>query len=202
MPERAPSRRALAATIVALIAASAMLGCAAMLGWAELDVQEPLRGIVRVRVNGSAVLPALSPLALLALAAVAAVLATGGWARWLLGALLLVAAVPPIVAVLRVADGRWLTGAAMSAVELPARSVLVGTTMVLFAGPALAAGGALLLAAAGVMLGVRGHRMPRLGRRYQAPTARRNGPHHGSPEGQFWERMDAGEDPTASGHPR
>jgi uncharacterized membrane protein (TIGR02234 family) len=202
VPERAPSHRALTATIVALIAASAMLGGAAMLGWAQLDVQVPLRGIVRVRVNGSAVLPALAPLALLALAAVAAVLATGGWARWLLGALLLVAAAPPIVAVLRVADGHWLTGAALSAVELPARSVLVGTTMVLFAGPALAAGGALLLAAAGVALGVRGHRMPRLSRRYQAPTARSNGPHQVSPEGQFWERMDAGEDPTASGHPR
>jgi hypothetical protein len=202
VPERAPSRRALAATIVLLIAASAMLGGAAMLGWAQVAVQVPLRGIVQVRADGSAVLPALGPLAVLALAAVAAVLATGGWARWLLGALLLVAAVPPIVAVLRVLDGRWLTGAALSAVELPARSVPVGTATVLFAGPTLAAGGAALLAAAGVALGVRGHRMPRLGRRYQAPTARLNGPYHVPPDGQFWERMDAGEDPTASGYPR
>ena len=185
-----------------LIAASAMLGGAAMLGWAQLDVQVPLRGIVQVRINGSAVLPALDPLALLALAAVAAVLATPWWARWLLGALLLVAAVPPIVAGLRVRGGRWLTGVALSAVELPARSVPVGTATVLVAGPALAAGGAALLAAAGVALGVRGHRMPRLGRRYQAPTARLNGPYHVPPDGRFWERMDAGEDPTASGYPR
>jgi hypothetical protein len=177
-----------------------MLGVAAMLGWAQLAVREPLRGIVAVRVDGSAVLPALGPLALLALAAVAAVLATGGWARWLLGGVLLVAAAPPIVAVLRVADGRWLTGAAMSAVELPARSVLAGTTTVLFAGPALAAGGALLMAAAGVALVARGHRMPRLGARYQAPTTR---PNERQPlDGRFWERLDAGEDPTAPGHPR
>ncbi|MFY9808598.1 MAG: Trp biosynthesis-associated membrane protein, partial [Pseudonocardiaceae bacterium] len=142
----------------------------------------------------------LGPLALLALAAVAAVLATGGWARWLLGGLLLAAAAPPIIAVVQVADGRWLTGAAMSAVELPARSVLVGTTAVLFAGPALAASGALLMAAAGVALAVRGHRMPRLGRRYQAPTARSN--ERMPLDGRFWERMDAGEDPTAPGHPR
>jgi hypothetical protein len=168
-----------------------MFGGAAVLGWAQVDVQAPLRGIVQVRVDGSAVLPVLGPLAVLALAAVAAVLATGGWARWLLGVLLLVAAVPPIVAVVRVADGRWLTGAAMSP---------VGTTTVLFAGPALAAGGALLVAAAGVALVARSHRMPRLGRRYQAPTARPNG--QLLPDGRFWERMDAGEDPTAPGHPR
>ncbi|MGH3717541.1 MAG: Trp biosynthesis-associated membrane protein [Pseudonocardiaceae bacterium] len=199
MPERAPSRRALAATIAALVVASAMLGGAATLGWAQLDVRVPLRGIVQVRVNGSAVLPVLGPLATLALAAVAAALATAGWARWLLGAVLLAAAVPLVVAVSRVAEGRWLPGAAMSAAELPARSVPLGAA-VLFAGPALAANGALLLAAAGVTLGVRGHRMPRLGRRYQAPTSRPRGDLPSS--GRFWERMDSGEDPTASGYPR
>jgi hypothetical protein len=198
--ERAPARGALAAVIVALIAASVLLGVSALLGWAQLDVREPLRGTVAVRADGSAVLPALSPLALLALAAVAAVLATGGWARWVLGALLLAAAVVPIVAVLRVViEGRWLTAAVLAAVQLPARSVPVGTTTVLVAGPALAGGGAFLVAAAGVALVVRGHRMPRLGRRYQSPTARHN---ELTPEGRFWERMDAGEDPTESGHPR
>ncbi len=200
MPERAPARGTLVAVIVALIAASVLLGVSALLGWAQLDVREPLRGIVAVRVDGSAVLPALSPLALLALAAVAAVLATGGWTRWLLGALLLVAATLPIVEVLRVADGRWLTGAATAAAELPARSVPLGTTTVLFAGPALAAGGALLVAAAGVALVARGHQMPRLGRRYQSPTARQN--ERTLPDGRFWERMDAGEDPTEPGDPR
>jgi hypothetical protein len=188
------------ATIVLLIAASAVLGGAAMLEWAQVDVQVPLRGIVHVWVDGSAVLPALGPLALLALAAVAAVLATGGWVRWLLGALLLVAAVPPTIVVLQVADGRWLTSTAMSAAELPARSVPVGTATVLFAGPTLATAGAALLAAAGIALVVRGHRMPRLGRRYQAPTGRPHG--QVLSDGPFWERMDAGEDPTASGHPR
>ena len=183
-----------------LIAASPTLAGAAMLGWAQVEVQVPLRGIVPVRVVGSAVLPALTSLALLAVAAVAAVLATGGWVRWPLGALLLVAAAPPVIAALRVADGRWLTGVAMSAAELPARSVPVGTATALVAGPALAAGGGLLLATAGVALVVTGHRMPRLGRRYQAPMARLNG--QVPPDGRFWERMDAGEDPTAPGHPR
>jgi hypothetical protein len=199
--ERPAARRVLLATIVALIAASAALGGAAALGWAHIDVQTPLRGIVGVRLAGSEVLPVMGPLAAVALAAVAAVLATGGRVRWLLGALLLGAAAPPTIAVLRVFDARWLTGIAMSAAQRPARSVPVGSATAVFAGPALAAAGAALLAAAGVALIGWGHRMPRLGRRYQAPVARSDG---GVPpdDGRFWERMDAGEDPTSPGHPR
>ncbi|MGH3966474.1 MAG: Trp biosynthesis-associated membrane protein, partial [Pseudonocardiaceae bacterium] len=150
MPEGPASRRALAATVVLLIAASAALGGAAMLGWARVGFHVPLRGIVEVRVDGSDAMPVLSALAVFALAAVAAVLATGGWVRWLLGALLLVAAVPLAVGVLRVADESWLTGAAVSATGLPARAVPAGIATVLLAGPGLAAGGAALLAAAGV----------------------------------------------------
>jgi hypothetical protein len=198
--ERATSRKALVATIVALVAAAAALGGSAALGWAQIEVQAPLRGIVPVRLAGSAVLPALGPLAVLALAAVAAVLASSGWMRWLLGVLLLGVAVPPTVAVLRALDGRWLAGAVMSAAQRPARSVPVGSATVLLAGPALAAIAAVLLAAAGIALVLRGHRMPRLGRRYQKPTARPNGQRF--PDGRFWERMDAGEDPTTPGHPR
>jgi hypothetical protein len=201
VPDRPASRRALLVTIAALITASAALAGAAALGWAQIDVQTPLRGIVKVRLAGSDVLAALGPLAAFALAVVAAVLATGGRARWLLGVLLLAAGAPPAVAVLRILDSRWLTGAALSAAQRPARSVPVGSVTVLFAGPALAAAGASLLAVAGALLIVRGHRMPRLGRRYQAPAARTAGPV--PPDGgQFWERMDAGEDPTAPGHPR
>jgi hypothetical protein len=200
VPERATSRKALVATSVGLIAASAALGGSAALEWAQMNVQAPLRGIVSVRLAGSAVLPALGPLAVLALAAVAAVLASSGWARWLLGVVLLGAAVLPTVAVLRVLDGRWLSGAGMSAAQRPARSIPVGSATVHFAGPALASVAAVLLAAAGVALILRGHRMPRLGRRYQTPTARPNG--QVPPDGRFWERMDAGEDPTAPGHPR
>jgi hypothetical protein len=198
--ERPPSRKALVATILALIVASAALGGSAALEWAQVEVQTPLRGVVPVRLAGSVILPALGPLAVLALAAVAAVLASGGWLRWLLGGLLLGAAIPPAVSVLRALDVRWLTGIAMSAAQRPARSIPLGSATVLPAGPALAAVATVLLAAAGVALVLRGHRMPRLGRRYQVPAARPNG--EVLPEGRFWERMDAGEDPTAPGHPR
>jgi Tryptophan-associated transmembrane protein (Trp_oprn_chp) len=187
-------------TIAVLIAASAALGGAAALGWAQVDVQAELRGIVQQRLTGAAVQPALGPLAVLAIAAVAAVLASSGWVRWLLGAVLLGATVLPAVAVLRALDDHWLTGAAMAATDRPARSVPVGTVTVLLTGPALALAGAVFLAVAGAMLVTRGHRMPRLGRRYDAPIAR---PDRQRPqEAGLWERLDAGDDPTAPGHPR
>ncbi|MGH3933783.1 MAG: Trp biosynthesis-associated membrane protein [Pseudonocardiaceae bacterium] len=205
MPDgAAASRRALAATVVLLIAAAAGLAGAGALGWAWVDLQVPRRGIVEVRVDGSELLPALAPLAVFALAAVAAVLATGGWARRLLGGLLLLAAVPPVLGVLMVTDEGWLIAAALPAAGWSAGSggsVEAGMVTMLPSGPGFAAGGAVLLVAAGVTLMVRGHRMPRLGRRYQAPTARRPGPSEESLDG-LWARMDAGEDPTAPGHPR
>ncbi|MGQ0774096.1 MAG: Trp biosynthesis-associated membrane protein [Pseudonocardiales bacterium] len=207
-------RRALLVAVFLLAAAAAALGGAAAAGWARVPFQVPLRGSVAVRVGGSDLLPALGlppvlgPLALLALATVAAVLAAGGWARRLLGALLLGAAVVPGWAVARLAEGPELNGlvaAATAAGGLPARSVLDGTVTLLFWGPTLAVVGAVLLACAGVVLVLCGHRMPRMGQRYRAPT--RLGPavpttsvpttHH-----ELWERIDAGEDPTVPGDPR
>ncbi|MGH3598752.1 MAG: Trp biosynthesis-associated membrane protein, partial [Pseudonocardiaceae bacterium] len=201
MREGSESRKALAVTIALLAAASAALEGAALLGWAQVGFQVPLRGIVEVRVHGSKVVPTLVPLSVFALAAVAAVLATSRWARWSLGALLLVAAAPPAFGALRVTDQSFLTGAAVSTAGLPARSVPTGAATVLVTGPGFAAGAAVLLAAAGIALMVRGNRMPRLGRRYQAPTAHLLAPPEGTPDGRLWERMDAGEDPTASGYP-
>ncbi|HKR48575.1 MAG TPA: Trp biosynthesis-associated membrane protein [Pseudonocardiaceae bacterium] len=195
-------RRAFVVTIALLVAASIALGAAAMLGWAQVGFQVPLRGIVEVRVPGSEVVPVLTPLAVFALAAVAAMLATGGWARWSLGALLLIAAAPPAFGALRMTDESWLTETAVSTAGLPARSVPAGTATVLAVGPGFAAAGAVLLAAAGAALVVRGHRMPRLGRKYQKHPDHPSTLPENSLEGRLWERMDAGEDPTAPGHPR
>lgn len=200
-------RRALVVAVFLLSAAAATLGGAATAGWARVWFQVPLRGTVAVRVDGSDLLPALGPLALLALASVAAVLATGGWARRLLGALLLGAALAPGWGVARLTQERGLIGAATATGGLPARSVPDGTVTLLPWGPALAAVGAVLIAGAGAALVLRGHRMPRMGRRYRTPTT--SGPttsrppqHHEPKYHELWERIDAGEDPTAPGDPR
>ena len=194
----AVGKRALAAAVVLLIAAAAALGAASALGWAQIGFQVPLRGIVGVRVVGADLVPTLGPLALLALAAVAAVFATGGWLRRVFGALLLCAAIPPAIGVLRVAEEGRLVGTALSSGGLPARSVPDGSVTVLVAGPVLGAAGAVLLGAAGAVLVLRGHRMPRMGRRYRAPVPR---PVELQDQ-ELWERIDAGEDPTGPGDPR
>lgn len=179
-----------------LVAAAAALGGTAALDWARVGFQVPLQGVVTVHLHGADLVPALGPLALLALAAVAAVAATGGWARRLLGVLLLAVAAPAVVGVAQVSDQARLVRSAAVAGELPGRAVPDRTITVLAAGPALAAAGAVLLAGAGAVLVLYGHRMPRMGRRYQAPTARPQRPQ------ELWERIDAGEDPTAQGDPR
>lgn len=196
------SRRALLSTVVLLAAAAAALGGASALGWALVGFQVPFRGIVELRVPGSDLIPALGPLALLALAAVAAVLATGGWLRRALGVLLLLAAVPPGLGVVRMGEEGRLVEAALSTGlstdRLPARAEPDGPVTVLFAGPATAAAGVVLLAAAGLVLIWSGHRMPRMGRRYRAPVPRTDE----LQDRELWERIDAGEDPTAPGDPR
>ena len=188
--------RPLVVSVVLLIAAAAALGGAAAAGWARAGFLVPLRGTVPVRVSGADLMPALGPLALLALAAVAALLGTGGWLRRLLGVLLVAVAVSLAVGVARVTDARRVSSVAAGG--LPARSVLDGTITVLAAGPALALAGAVLLAGAGTVLTLRGHQMPRLGRRYRAPVTRPSA----SQERQMWERIDAGEDPTVPDDPR
>lgn len=192
------SRRALLSTVLLLVAAAAALGGASALGWALVGFQVPFRGIVELRVVGSDLLPALGPLALLALAAVAAVLATGGWLRRMLGVLLVFAAVPPGLGVLRMGEEGRLVEAALSTDRLSARAVPDGSVTVLFAGPATGAAGVVLLAVAGLVLVWSGHRMPRMGRRYRAPVPRTGD----LQDRELWERIDAGEDPTAPDDPR
>ena len=87
---------------------------------------------------------------------------------------------------------------ALSAGRMPARAVPDGSVTVLLAGPVFAAVGTVLLVVAAVVLVLRGHRMPRMGRRYRAPTARPAEPQ----DQELWERIDAGEDPTVPGDPR
>lgn len=190
-----PGRRVLAVTVLLLVAAAAALGAAAALPWARVTFRVPLRGNVPVDVDGAALVPALGPLALLALAAVAATLATTGWARRVLGLLVVLAAVPVARGAVSVRDPEGVVEAATG--ELPARAEPTGDVVVLAAGPVLAGLGAVLLATAGVALALAGRRMPGLGSRYRAPAARRVAPAGSAdPDRRWWDALDAGADPT------
>lgn len=198
MPE--PSgRRLLGVAALLLAAASAALGAAAVLGWSRQVFDVPLRGAVPVAVDGAAVAPALGPLALVALAAIAALLAVGGQPRRVLGLLVLAAAALPAWWALGALLG-WIDLAADAerSADLAPRATPRRSPAVQPAGPGAAVVAALLLAAAGLVLVARGHRMPRLGARFRAPAARRAATPDGAPdrERELWDSLDAGEDPT------
>lgn len=167
--------------MLGLLAAAAALWVSSRLTWL---VEVPAAGVAR-RLTGAQAQPALGPFALLALAAVAAAVAADRLLRRLLGAVL-------------AAVGGWLAWLGVAALaerpaagpDVPELEVLAARALVVVAGAVLLAAGALLLLRAG--------RMPRLGARFSAPTARA-GPGAGGPRGsrELWDALDAGNDPTA-----
>lgn len=205
-PAGAPrgAARRLLTVVAALLASAGALAGSAALGWYAADVPAPGRAPVRVAARGADLLPGLDAAALLALAAVAAAVALGGIARRLLGIVLVLVAVWVGAAVAGVVAAPP-DGAALAALPgAPAGAGLpVGVAGT--AAPLLAGVGVLLLAAAGVLLGVRERGLARLGARYAAarpggtdPGAEhRPAPREADPDRSAWEALDAGRDPTA-----
>jgi uncharacterized membrane protein (TIGR02234 family) len=207
-----PPRR-LAAALLALGVAAFALWLATRLVWLRAAYQSPLRGSVPVDVTGAQLRPELAAIALLAVAAAAAVVATSGWPRRVVGAL--VAASGLWAARLSWIWGGGLPAAApgtgpggiplaeltqggragVAATTVPADAVAVGepvTTGAALLG--LTAG--LLLVLAGIGMVCWADAMPRLGARYSAPGTVRRVPDRDS---QWWDALDAGEDPTLKG---
>ncbi|MFE9749128.1 Trp biosynthesis-associated membrane protein [Saccharothrix saharensis] len=138
-----------------LLAAVALWGASALFRAASADR------------SGGDVASALTPLALLFLAAIAAVVALSGWARRVLGVVVL------------------LAGAATAFQGVDADGPVVGRGVVLL--------GAALAVAAGVLLVVRASTMPRLGGGYRTPGAAKR---TADPERELWNALERGDDPT------
>lgn len=159
------AKRPLWIALAALPLAAAALWSASALAWGGRLKPRPGTDVaVAVDVTGSEVAPALVPLALLALAGVAGLLALAGLWRRLLGPVLLAAGVYPVWAGLGAPAPTW--------------------------GSVLAVAGGALLGAAGVVVAVAGHRMPRMGSRYSAPAGGRKA------QPDLWQSLDDGDDPT------
>lgn len=192
MPDTAAEqpRRPLWIVVLALLLAAGALWLAASLHWF------PSGGALgdSTGKTGGELLAQLGPLAALALASVAAALALSGWLRRALGLLVGLA-------------GLWTCWLSISPVHPPRpglqllpdaqRQELLRQDSALTAQLAtgrgfVLLGGALLLFAAVVLL-LRGHRLPKLGARYQAPGAPRP---PADPDRALWEALDKGEDPT------
>lgn len=153
-----PLKRPLWSVVLALVAGAAALWGASRLSWAT-DAQA----------DGDAT-RALVPLALVALAGVAGAVAVGGWARRVLGALLVLAG-----------------GFAVWRGAFPG----VGPDSP-FAGRGLAMLGGLLVVLAGVLLVWFAARLPTMGGKYRAESAGRSG----DPDKDLWDELSAGSDPT------
>lgn len=193
-------RRRLVAVVALLALAAAVLWTASLLVWTwRVDVAGGTAVVTEQR--GAQAEPAIAGLALVALAAVAGVLATGGWLRRGIGVLVLAAGAGALVLAWRglkatrtVLSGdfgfeRWID-------EVDRWSAQATTALVL-----TALAGVLLLAA-GTVVVLTGHRMPRMGSRYQrragpdtAPAAGPDAP-PGAAGRSLWDELDAGRDPT------
>ncbi|HEX4246568.1 MAG TPA: Trp biosynthesis-associated membrane protein [Pseudonocardia sp.] len=199
-----PPRR-LAAALLALGVAAFLLWLATRLVWLRAAYQSSLRGPVTVDVTGAVLRPELAAIALLAVAAAAAVVATSGWPRRVLGALVAAAGAwavrlswvwggaAPAVPVGELSQGGRPGSAATVPVDAVAAGAPVTTSAALLG---LAAGLLLVLAGIGVVCWA--DAMPRLGARYSAPGTARRVPDRDS---QWWDALDAGEDPTLKGPP-
>ncbi|KAA2258883.1 Trp biosynthesis-associated membrane protein [Solihabitans fulvus] len=171
-----------------------LLGAAALWGsskltWSWTVDSIPAHGAVVREVDGAGTTPALVPLALLALAAVAAVVAMGGWLRRVLGAVLVLLACALGWVAVTAAAGSGLVFLSAAQYEQAHHAMVVG-----YVGRGLAGLAAVILLTAGVVLVLRGHRLPRLGGSYQTPGAARKAI---DPDKELWNALDQGDDPTA-----
>ncbi|MFC5289146.1 Trp biosynthesis-associated membrane protein [Actinokineospora guangxiensis] len=174
MAEQPPAKRPLWITVALLPLAACALWGSSALAWGGREKARPGTDVpIAVDVPGSEVAPALVPVALLALAAVAGVLAVSGTPRRALGVVLAAAAVYPVWAGVGADALTW--------------------------GSATAVAGGALLALAGVVVALTGHRMPRMGSRYSAPANSRTAGESGKPgkaRPDLWQSLSDGDDPT------
>jgi uncharacterized membrane protein (TIGR02234 family) len=200
--------RRLAVTLLALALAAFGLWLATRLVWLRAAYQSPLRGSVTIQATGAQLRPELAAIALVAVAAAAAIVATSGWPRRLVGVLVAAAGGWAVWLSLSPGDaGPGSSGAgpgsagAGSGTALesgpPADAVAAGLP-VHTAAPLLGAGAGLLLVAAAVGVVCWANAMPRLGARYAAPGAARRVPDRDT---QWWDALDAGQDPTLKSPP-
>lgn len=170
-------RSGLRLAVLGCLVGSALVLLALSRTWLSYDVggPSPLPSR-RVSFQGSDLVNGARGLGLLALAAVAALLAARSWGRQLVGAIVLAAGCGLMVLV-----ARTLADPAASA----PRPVPVGPW------PAVALVGAALVAAAGLLVLVRGRRWTTLGSRFQPAAAEPR-----AAERDPWAALDRGEDPT------
>lgn len=183
----AGARREAVVTMLAALGAAVLLFVASGAHWAHGTGRRPAGTsfvTVHASVTGHAVAGVVEAVALLALVATVAVPATRGRGRIVAGLLVLAGGVAGVVGAV---DSR---GGARTHVQ---QALPAGASVVTDPWWVVAVVGALLLAAVGAVLIVRGPRWSTLSSRYEPPSARTDL----KGDAGTWDALDRGEDPTA-----
>lgn len=184
------SHRSLGMSVLGGVACGGLMLLAASRTWSVLTLSTPGAPTDAVSVTGTEAVPLTGALALVVLAGSVAILPTAGRLRRGIGVVLVVAGMAAAVAAATaegavsdaladaVADSPGSLGAAVSA----GAGVAWWRWLVVLAG--------LLASVVGVATAWHGHTWAEMGRRYDAPTLA------ASDEGDPWQALDAGHDPT------
>ena len=204
--ETKSARRLYGPCVFAGIVSGAVMLFAGSRTWASVEVAPRGMTVDNVEVTGSSSVPLVSAMAFVVMAAAVAVLASGGWLRRAVGVLMVVAAGAAAVAV--VLAGSAIEDAVRDAIAA-SPSMTGGTaereSFVDSAGQTIWRWIALVAAVSGVAVGVVvvacAKTWPRMGSRYDAPTApakhESTKPVDERDGADLWKALDEGDDPTA-----
>ena len=199
--DRRAWRRPAVLALLVLLGAIATVSAAATTWWTQRHL-DALSGSISTKASGAHTDGLLIPVALIGLAGFGAALATGGLLRRLVGLVLAVGGV--WTSVLAVIGLLSAPASLLTDLNQPAESSEPADLNAL--GPLLGAVGGLLIATAGILLGLGYGARRALGARYDAPTRRRAGVATDTDRVQdaeaasdWWKALDAGDDPTAGG---
>ncbi len=203
-PARSTNRAArgeLAAALIALLLGAGTALLLAGRAWQTVRAVRPLPLPVDVLgVSGRTLEPAITALGLVGLAGVVAVLATRGLARRVVGGLLALAGAVIIwraaagLAAVTSAHARNLVSDAHTGVGIDATTRVEVNVHAVW--PVLSIVCGILVAAAGILVAMRGATWTALSMRYEAPTAAARA-ERAPTEASLWNALDRGDDPTA-----
>lgn len=199
-------RRLYAPAVLAGVVAGAVMLFAGSRTWASAEVAPAGMTVDDVDVTGATSVPLVSAMAFVVMASAVAVMASGGWLRRAIGVLIVVAAGAAAVAV--VMAGSAIDDAVRDAVAVSPSMTGgsdEGETFVDAADQTVWRWIALVSALVGVVAGAAVIRYakawPRMGSRYDAPTAPTrhevSKPAEERDAADLWKALDEGDDPTA-----
>jgi len=176
------------AFLLALVG-SALILLAVSRPWVSWNVGSLTINGLHASRSGRQAEPGVAALGWAALAGVLALVATKGWARRVLGALLMLIG---LIVVLKAGD--WVVTSKGQGLTISVGSTPLARVHVARGWPLLAGIGGLAVVASGALAAARGHRWRGLGSSYEAPVAR---PVETATDKGVWDALDRGDDPTA-----